>query len=338
MRIISSCIAISLSIMTFFSCTPQSTTRESEISNSIPDNYNHLLSELRAIDTLSVDSLAERIKQWISIRNSFAEIVRNDTVNPHPSVHEEWYKLDDSLKLEFSRIVTSKAYSFTDILAIKNCYSTYNTYGHFIKAADAIRPFFDTLSGSIPKSNEKNDALSFYRLMLSDALNDSIECIEDLQDFIRKEDVAYRGFIANLDSYGDMDLSDITRDTERCCSIVFNAAKRGKISYRDATIYMAMRTNRRVIHNVQACLDDISEARIYTKEQAWAYVCMILQPYVSLDGLCFSLLSQKEKKLINRIASDTPMALTALQHMMGSETDKLEELPGMLLEVMILSY
>jgi hypothetical protein len=65
---------------------------------------------------------------------------------------------------------------------------------------------------------------------------------------------------------------------------VFQSAEDGKISYRDALIYTARRTNRRIILNALACRNDINQGNVKTEAQARAYVWMLLQPYVALDG------------------------------------------------------
>lgn len=132
-----------------------------------------------------------------------------------------------------------------------------------------------------------------------------------------------------------MDLSDITRDTEKCCAEVFRAAERQEITYKEAMIYMAMRTNRRVMQNVRACLDGVHRGEVTTPRQAHAFIWMILQPYASLDGFCLALLSPREKEVLDRMATEMPGAFSTLRKILSSENDRLEELPGMLIEIHI---
>lgn len=115
------------------------------------------------------------------------------------------------------------------------------------------------------------------------------------------------------------------------------AAGRKEITYKDATIYMALRTDRRLIQNVRACLDNIRRGKVVTPEQAQAYVWMILQPYASLDGLCMTLLSPEDKETLYRMAAETPAAFEKLRRILPSEGDRLDELPGMLMEIFIAS-
>ena len=62
---------------------------------------------------------------------------------------------------------------------------------------------------------------------------------------------------------------------------------------------------------------------------------MILQPYASLDGFCLTLLSPRDKEALDRIATETPGAFSTLRKILPSENDRLEELPGMLIEIHI---
>lgn len=129
--------------------------------------------------------------------------------------------------------------------------------------------------------------------------------------------------------------TDITRDTERCCSQLFLAAEREEITYREAMLYLAMRTNRRQIQNMQVCIDDIHDRKVKTPAQAQAYIWMLVQPYTSLDGFCLTLLSDGERKQLDRMAAQTPAAFKALIRILQSESARLDELPGMLMEIFI---
>ena len=176
-----------------------------------------------------------------------------------------------------------------------------------------------------------------YRNVLAETLNSGIHGNGDLKRFIEKEDAAFRAFLSGLYELGEANMADITRDTEKCCSEVFFAAGRKEITYKDATIYMALRTDRRLIQNVRACLDNIRRGKVTTPEQAQAYVWMILQPYASLDGLCMTLLSPEDKETLYSMAAETPAAFEKLRRILPSEGDRLDELPGMLMEIFIAS-
>lgn len=147
-------------------------------------------------------------------------------------------------------------------------------------------------------------------------------------EFIEKEDAVYRAFLVGLHDLGQANVSDITRDTEKCCSEIFLAAQRKEITYKEATTCMAMRTNRRLIQNVRTCLDDIRRGMVKSPQQAHAYIWMILQPYVLLDDFCMMLLSPEDKAALDEIAEETPRAFETLHQVLQSDSNRLPELPG----------
>lgn len=235
----------------------------------------------------------------------------------------------------FSRLALSRPRTYQEVLALKERFSPYAEDGELHRSAQEIRPFFASLDSRMAYRGGKEQLLSAYRTLLSETQRKGIHGHSDLTRFIEKEDALFRAFLARLNDYDDMDLSDITRDTEKCCAEVFRAAERQEITYKEAMIYMAMRANRRVIQNVRACLDGVQRGDVTTSRQAHAFIWMILQPYASLDTFCLTLLSPGDKEALDRIATETPGAFGALRKILPSENDRLEELPGMLIEIHI---
>ena len=66
-------------------------------------------------------------------------------------------------------------------------------------------------------------------------------------------------------------------------------------------------------------------------------MCIRDRPYASLDGLCMTLLSPEDKETLYRMAAETPAAFEKLRRILPSEGDRLDELPGMLMEIFIAS-
>lgn len=299
--------------------------------------YRELLSRVRQMDTLSAGELACNLKVWMSLADSVSSVAMGDTLRIYSAAGDECRLLHDSLRMEFSRLALSSSRTFADILFIKEAVSPFAADSGLVAIAGLVRPFFDSLDKEAAVTGDRDVVLSRYRSVLASALADSIRSLSDLRTFIRDEDTAYRAFISRLDGLGNSDVSDIIRDTEHCCLLVAHAVDVGHIPYSEAAVYMAMRTGRRLLQNVRVCLDDIRQGRIRRKDQAWAYAGMLLQPYVSMDGLSIALLSSSHKDELLRMARETPDALYRLQQVLQAGGDRLPELPGMLLEIYIAS-
>ena len=329
-------IAISAVMFMFASCTGKSDHGHPEIADDPAGTYRHYLSEVRKLDKLSTEELAEHINCWQTVRDSvFSHAVRDTSSNPHSSLYSECEELHDSLGMEFCRIAWSSDRTYLDVFALKEQTSPYCRDKELKSAADNSRPFFSSLDSIPSLAVDGNGILSAYRRFLARTLQNGIHDLTDLKSFIKDEDAVFRSFLTHLNSLAGENLSDITKDTEQCCSQVFIAAENKEIPYRDAMIYMAMRTNRRLIQNAAACLNDILKGKVENKSQAWGYACMILQPYISMDGICTALLSDADKKKLRRIAEQTPAAFNKLGGILQSDKEHLDGLPATLMEIYI---
>lgn len=328
--------AVPAAVLTLTSCCGGSGKPYDEAPNTPAGIYREYLSGLRTQDWLSFEGLTACIEQWQAVRDSVSAHIRRDTLwRSHTDTRKECLLLHDSIRMELSRLALSRPRTYKEVLALKERFSPYAEDGELHRSAQEIRPFFASLDSRMAYRGGKEQLLSAYRTLLSETQRKGIHGHDDLTGFIKKEDAVFRAFLARMNDYNDMDLSDITRDTEKCCAEVFRAAERQEITYKEAMIYMAMRTNRRVIQNVRACLDDIQHGEVATPRQAHAFIWMILQPYASLDAFCLTLLSPRDKEALDRIATETPGAFSTLRKILPSENDRLEELPGMLIEIHI---
>lgn len=330
--------AISTAVFTLVSCDGSNGKSLVEVQYTPAGLYREYLSEIRGQKELSFEDLTAHIGKWQTLKDSVAATIRRDTTRQvHSCTREECRLLHDSICSELSRLALSKPRTYKEVLSLKEQFSPYAGDVELHRSAEEIRPFFAALDKQPAYRGNKEQTLSAYRKLLAGTLNDGIHGSGDLKEFIEKEDAVFRAFLSGLHDSGSANMADITRDTEKCCSEVFLAAGRKEITYKEALIYMALRADRRLIQNVRTCLDDIRRGEVETPEQAHAYIWMILQPYASLDGLCMTLLSPEDKKALDRVAVETPGAFETLRKILPSEGDRLDELPGMLIEIFIAS-
>lgn len=328
--------AASIAISMFTSCDGTSGNLSEQVKNDPAGTYRNYLFELRKQDNLSFEDLTKHIHEWQTLKDTVLVYIRRDTItNYHSDAIKVYERLHDSIRIEFSRLAQSRPRTYQELLSLKERVSPYAQDKELQHTAEQIRPFFISLDNHPFYRGDKKHILSAYCALLTETLRNGIHGADDLKTFIGKEDVIFRAFLPHIHEFDGADMSDITRDTERCCSQVFLAAERKEITYQEAMVYLAMRTNRRLIQSTQTCLDDILCKRVSTPEQAQVYIWMILQPYASLDGLCMAMLSPDQRKQLNRITKQTPDASECLRQILKSESSRLDELPGMLMEIFI---
>lgn len=321
-----------VAVLMFIGCDNRNDRNTVESKASSANAFRDLLSELRNHDNLSFDELSSYLIEWKIGRDSLRTSMLFDTTQ-HSIV--EYSSIHDSIQKELCRLALSRVRTYKEVLQLKEQVSLYTTDLELQHCAEEFRPLFMSMDNQPAYQGDKTHFLRAYRELLVRTMHDGIHSREDLMEFVKKEDAFFRRFLALLHNLDETDMSDITYNTQKCCSEVFFASEREEITYREAMLVMALRINRRLIQNTHACLYDINHGKITSKQQAWAYSYMILQPYVTLDPLCLLLLSTQEKKMLYGLADDTHDALKKIHALMKLEDDRLGELPGKLMEIFI---
>ena len=331
-------LAVCLAIVTLASCGEKTGNSMFQTVKNAADAYRSYLSEVRKEANLPTDRLIEIINDWQSLRDSVSACITKDTANRiHANYESEICGLHDSLRIEFTRLALEKPRTFADVLLIREQTSRYRQDTELMRAAAEAEPFFKPLD-SVPTYKGSADAVvEKYRMFLSKTLKSGISGKSEMLAFIKEEDRLFRSFLSHLPELADAAMSAIADETEKCYLSVFQSAEDGKISYRDALVYTARRTNRRIILNALACRDDINQGNVKTEAQARAYVWMLLQPYVALDGFSVAILSDMERTTLYAVADRTPQMIAKLNKTAGTDNDQWQVLPGVLIKIMLTS-
>ena len=64
---------------------------------------------------------------------------------------------------------------------------------------------------------------------------------------------------------------------------------------------------------------------------------MLLQPYISLDGFSMIVMSETERIKLYEVANNTPLMISNLNKIIGTENDQWQVLPGVLIKIMLTS-
>lgn len=325
--------AVSITICVFTSCNGGLSEQTKDDPAGIYRSYLH---DVRKLDSLPFEDLAWHLGQWQTIRDSVFNHVRQDTVGIHgQDLCKTCESIHDSLRVEFSRLALSRPRSYQELLLLKRQLTSYDEDKELTRTVGKIRPFFESLDKRPIHKGDRKQIISDYRTLLANTLRNGIHGTDDMTEFIGKEDAIFRAFLPYLCSIGDEDISDITRDTEKCCLQILFAAERKEIPHQDALVYLAMRTNRRLILNTGTCINDIHNQKVQTKAQAYAYIRMLMRPHVSMDSFHLSMLSSKDQEQLERFAVQTPAIFETLCRILNSGDNRLDELPGMLMEIYI---
>ena len=269
--------------------------------------YQTYLGGVKAMKTSNTSTFCKEANKWRETSDTVFHYLMKDSVFlKDVNCAERFTAIHDSIRFEFLRLTETWRYSYEDVLKIKEQTSAFHEDKDLQEAVNEAQPFFLALD-SIPLiESDKASILSNYRRLLKETKVAGINTRDDMLDFIGKEDIIFRSFLAHLYDMDNEPLADITQETESICRNIFLAAKDGKIKARDAMVYMSMRTVRRLLQNSTACITDINHQQMKSKAQGNAYLWMIIQPFISIDQFSIATLTPQERSQFNYVISQLP--------------------------------
>lgn len=333
------CFVLMIQIIStiFVSCTT-----ENRYSFSSPDDaileYQIFAKNISRMTQSETDELIFHICNWQELSDSvFKYISRDPSFDAHFHLTAEFLSAGDSIRTNILRLSCSQNRSLEEILKIKDKTSSYRNDKSILMAKDKAHAFYEQFSNTMINPSTKDEAISAYCGFLDDEKKRGISTMDDFFRFIMLEDLFFRGFLQHLSEYGATPLTDITANTEDVCKQIFEAASSGILDSKDVVLYMAVRTNRRLILNAQTCIDEIKTGNIQGQEQLAAYQWMIIQPFLSIDGFSVALLSDRQKYELQRIANDFSDILHQLETNNANAVLQCDELAQQILKIYISS-
>ena len=240
-------LAVCFATIALASCGNKTDNYIFQTDKEATNAYKSYLSEVRNMGTISTERLIEFVNEWQILWNSvYACIAKGTTSRPHQNPENTVRMLHDSLRIEFTRLALSLPRSFADVLLIKVRTSQYRQDTELAQAVTDAEPFFRSLDSVAPCHGNAKQTVSIYQSFLANTLKSGISGKSEMLAFIKRR-LAVPFFPEPSSGACRCRLSAITRDTEKCCLSIFQSAENGRLSYRDALVYTARRTNRRII-------------------------------------------------------------------------------------------
>ena len=137
----------------------------------------------------------------------------------------------------------------------------------------------------------------------------------------------FKSFLQYLPDFADDDIGDIRRNTEHCCREILRAADRKDLSHKDAMIYLSMRTNHRLLRNAQAAIEDLNSGRGKDEHT--------MQPFMTMDDLSVSVLSDKDKADLYKIADALPKEMDGLAKKLHLDKQRLSDMPMLMMKIYV---
>lgn len=298
--------------------------------------YSDLLYQIRLHDRASTDLIIDLVCEWQTLSDSvFACINRGSIDNKNYHTKSAYSMINDSIIFELERLIDSSPRNFKDYYCILNKLSSPELPEEVRNLVTSAHQFFHSMDSDTILQLDKQHTILFYENTLDSALSRNIRSKQDILHFLKSEDIAFRLFLCHLSSWGDLSLDHIKVKTQAQIKSIFESTTRSQeiMSKSEIVILMTMRNNRRLLQNANICVTDVHKLDFKDSNQATAYLWMLLQPWLSIDGFSYTLLSQEEKISLEKLAAEMPQAFSQLKS--GHFPIDLNELPPLLIKAYI---
>lgn len=331
------CIATVFAVFMLTACSDGNGTKSFRSGDEAIREYHGFLTTLRQCDKVAIQSLAKTINEWRVSDDSVSSCISHDTVRKaHSYPFAVYRKLNDSIHIELCRMAISKQRTFHDLLYLREQTSSHAGDEKLLQAAKEALPFFASLD-SLPIYNKggKQAVLKRYQQFLQKSVKQGIHSKEDLLSFIKEEHLYFKAFLQYLPDLADSNIGDIRRNTEQCCRQILRATDRKELSHKDAMIYLSIRTNLRLLRNAQAAIEDLKSGRVKDEHTMHAYLLMMMQPFMSMDDLSVSVLSDKDKADLYKVADALPKEMDNLAKELHLDKQRLSDMPMLMIKIYV---
>ena len=327
-----------LSFMVAWLTGCQSASNDSH--NSVDDalaSYNELFMAIKSKKAVDVEELISLVQEWRKLEATVSATMERDTTAHADARH---ISLEDSIKIQMSRLIDNQTWDYSDYLAVVRELNEVEMDSVSQKLVASVHLFYHNAGTTASFKGSAKEVIGQYNQLLDSSLAKGIRTKQDAIDFLRKEDVAFRSFLLHLPalSTGNISLDGITKKTGEIMHDIINlsADEHPVFDKSEVVILLAMRNNRRLLQNAEACLESLHRLHRTDNGQATAYLWMILQLWISLDGFAYALMDEEQMRTMEKLAERTPKALTKLE---GADFPlDAEGLPALLIKTFILGY
>ena len=297
--------------------------------------YKDFHHSIAAVHQVRVEKLADFICQWQVLSDTvFSHIRKDPAFTSHASLSMSFQETSDSVRTELFRLAGDC--SLSDVAYVRMHTSPYRNDVQLDSTRKKAAAFFSALDRQSPyhKGNAR-EKTALYRNFLADTREHGINSQEELLSFLQSEDRHFRTFLSNIGDYEDVGLEDITKMTRQICADIFRSASENRLSTEDALVYMGMRSCRRLLLNAQVCAELVREGKVDSEIQANAYLGMTLQPFLSMDALAISMLTEAQQQQMTELAASYPEISERLVTLGYADPERLARIPEQLMRLYI---
>ena len=328
--------ALIFSILILFASCSSSDRFNFESSGDALSFYKDYHQDLQKRKTMTSMQLLEVMEDWKEVSDTVFRFLQTDPAFfAHAGLSMDYTALSDSIKMEFMRVAYDCHFNLKDLSVLKFSGKLVVPSADVLSTFEQSSKFFDQLDKeSVGQEARERHGFENYIKFLARYRHANFDAAL-LHEFISEEDQFFQEYLNHIDENINQDLTQITKRTEDVCQRIFLSANDSLISDTTALVYMAMRTNRRLIMNAVKCFELIQTDKVVSSDQANVYLWMLLQPFLSIDQFQASLLTREQKQSLFVLADSYDAVMKKMIGKSYLEKDVIDVLPMRIIKLFI---
>ena len=328
--------AVLFSVLFLFASCADSSRYKFESSAAALSFYKDYHQGLQQKKNMTSVELLKVIEDWKEVSDTVFHFLQKDPAFfAHAGLSMDYSALSDSIKMELMRVAYDGDYGLKDLSVLKFSGKMAEPSADLQNMFEHSSMFFEQLG----KQQKEQDSDSHYGfnnyVKFLDRYRSANFDLPSLKSFIVEEDKFFQEYLNRIDENINEDLTLITKRTEDVCQRIFLSANDGLISDTTALVYMAMRTNRRLIMNAEKCMELVKKNQVNSIDQANVYLWMLIQPFLSIDQFQASLLTREQKQALFVLAESYDSAMKKMVGKKYLEKDVIDVLPKRIIKLFI---
>lgn len=323
-----------VALLSTISCTSNK-TQEIYNKEDAFHSYETFSNRLHKSQRMSISQIATTIGEWKQLEDTVLHFIITDSVSDSSQNIEDIARCARTKNIitdKLVKLVDGQTRSYEDIIVIQQ---SLNEYSHLMASTEAFRyaeDFFKTVENNISKNTTVHQVLTRYINALTLWNTKDISSLKDIQEFIKEEDYLFVNFLNYLYQYNSEDVQAIIKATEKVTEHIYKSFVNKRLSIKELNIYMAIRTNRRLIQNAEQCAEAIRSRRITTPAQAAMTVSMLINPYSNYNYMCIGLRTKDQIAKLSSIGKQIEPLVSQLRRERLIDELKTDSLPYKLIK------
>ena len=317
-------------------------------SNDAPQSFSSPLEALRACQSelssirtnksLDIKILSEITAHWQQVQDSaYICLLRDSTIADNVDCNVVFFAVADTVREVIMERILAKPRTMDELMTFK----ALTTKGRKnVQKSDDFKKacrFYDKADKQ-PVIADIKTTIAEYKALLTQ--QKPIRSEKDLMVFIKAEDRCFRSLMKHLSKVPQEDLQMLTDRTAVLIDALYRHTSKnlGTKDNNRVMMILAMRINRRMIQNAQACVTDVIQRKKLTEQQAGNYRWMLIQPFMNIDGNAMSALTDEQYKQLGDIAKRLPQIMIRLDGIKDASHEEMVKLNQVLVNYLFKSY